>query len=93
MLATDLADYLVRAGVPFRETHHISGQVVALSEKTGVPMNELSFEQLKKIDSRFKQDVTECFDYEKSVEMHSAPGGTSKAAVQEQIKYLKSLLQ
>lgn len=93
MLATDLADYLVRRGVPFRETHHISGQVVALSEKTGVAMNELSFEQLKKIDNRFKEDVTECFDYEKSVEMHSAPGGTARAAVLEQIKHLKSLLQ
>jgi argininosuccinate lyase len=92
MLATDIADYLVKLGVPFRETHHISGQVVALSERTGTPMNELSFEQLKKIDSRFKEDVTECFNYEKSVEMHSASGGTAKKAVLEQIKHLKTLL-
>ena len=47
MLATDLADYLVRKGVPFRETHHISGQVVALAEKESTPMDQLSFEQLQ----------------------------------------------
>ena len=38
MLATEIADYLVRRGVPFREGHHISGQVVVLAEKEGVPM-------------------------------------------------------
>ena len=53
MLATDLADYLVRKGVPFRETHHISGRCVALSEQTGIPMNELSYEQFKGVDERF----------------------------------------
>lgn len=92
MLATDLADYLVRKGVPFRETHHISGQCVALSENTGTPMNELGYEQLKGVDARFEKDVEECFDYEKSVEMRSAKGGTSKQSVEEQIKKLKSFL-
>ncbi|ESZ97097.1 argininosuccinate lyase [Sclerotinia borealis F-4128] len=92
MLATDLADYLVRAGVPFRETHHISGQVVAYSEKTKIPMDQLTYDQLKSIDSRFKEDVSECFDYEKSVEARQAAGGTSKSCVKEQIKVLKSIL-
>ncbi|UPL00752.1 hypothetical protein LCI18_011686 [Fusarium solani-melongenae] len=44
MLATDVTDYLVRKGVPFRETHHISGRSVAKSEETGIPMNEFSYE-------------------------------------------------
>lgn len=57
MLATDLADYLVRKGVPFRETHHISGQVVALAEQERRPMDRLSFEQLQSIDRRFEKDV------------------------------------
>jgi len=92
MLATDLADYLVRKGVPFRETHHISGQCVALSENTGTPMNELSYDQLKGVDSRFEKDVSSCFDYERSVEMRAAKGGTSKASVQEQIRVLKDML-
>ncbi|KAK3348182.1 argininosuccinate lyase [Neurospora tetraspora] len=92
MLATDLADYLVRKGVPFRETHHISGRCVALSEQTGIPMDKLSYEQLKGIDARFEEDISKVFDYEKSVEMRSAKGGTSKACVQEQIQVLKSMI-
>lgn len=92
MLATDLADYLVRKGVPFRETHHISGQVVALSEKEGTPMDRLSFKQLQSVDSRFEADVETCFNYEQSVEMRMAKGGTSKSSVQEQIRVLKDLL-
>ncbi|KAI7780569.1 argininosuccinate lyase [Diaporthe eres] len=92
MLATDLADYLVRKGVPFRETHHISGQCVAKSEELGIPMNELSLEQLQAIDSRFGEDVSHTFDYERSVEMRSVKGGTSRARVLEQVKVLKAML-
>ncbi len=92
MLATDLADYLVRKGVPFRETHHISGQVVALAEKEGRPMDQLTFEQLQKVDQRFEKDVLQVFDYQKSVEMRSAKGGTSKSAVMEQIEAVKKAL-
>ncbi|KAK7977494.1 arginine-10 [Apiospora saccharicola] len=92
MLATDLADYLVRKGVPFRETHHISGRCVAKSEELNVPMNELSLEQLQAIDARFKEDVMDTFNYETSVEMRSAKGGTSRARVLEQVKVLKGML-
>ncbi|KAI0393569.1 argininosuccinate lyase [Xylariaceae sp. FL0594] len=93
MLATDIADYLVRKGVPFRETHHISGRVVALSEKTNTPMNELSYEQLKSVDARFERDIAEYFDYDRSVEMRSARGGTSKSCVLEQVKVLRQMLE
>jgi argininosuccinate lyase len=92
MLATDLADYLVRKGVPFRETHHISGRCVAKSEELGIPMNELSLEQLQAIDSRFREDVSQAFDYERSVEMRASKGGTSRARVLEQVKVLKAML-
>jgi len=92
MLATDLADYLVRKGVPFRETHHISGQCVALAEKENTPMDQLSFEQLQAVDARFEKDVLGVFDYQKSVEMRSAKGGTSKSAVLEQIEAIKKTL-
>ncbi|PHH79438.1 hypothetical protein CDD80_4782 [Ophiocordyceps camponoti-rufipedis] len=93
MLATDVADYLVRKGVPFRETHHISGRCVAKSEETGIPMNELSFEQLKAIDNRFDEDVAQVFDYDASIERRSAKGGTSKSGVAEQIKMLRDMLK
>ncbi|KAI1855241.1 hypothetical protein JX265_006617 [Neoarthrinium moseri] len=92
MLATDLADKVIRKSVPFRETHHISGQVVALSEKTDNPMDKLTYEQLKGIDARFEEDIAESFDCEESVEMRSAKGGTSKDSVLQQIRVLKQAL-
>lgn len=93
MLATDLADYLVRKGVPFRETHHISGQVVALAEGLGVRMDQLSLMQIQGVDQRFETDVMDVFDYEKCVELRSAKGGTSRSAVLEQIVELKKALK
>lgn len=92
MLATDLAEYLVRKGLPFRETHHIAGRVVSLAEKEGRPMDKLTVEQLQGVDKRFGNDVLEVFDYERSVEMKSAIGGTSQSAVKEQIKILRDLI-
>jgi argininosuccinate lyase len=73
-------------------TDHISGRCVTLSEQTGTPTNELTYEQLKGVDARFEKDIAEAFDYEKSVEMRSAGGGTSKSSVLEQVKVLESML-
>lgn len=86
MLATDLADYLVRKGVPFRETHHISGACVRLAEEQDVSIDTLTLQQLQKIDSRFEEDVLKVWDYQMSVERKSSIGGTSKARVLEQIE-------
>lgn len=85
MLATDLADYLVRKGVPFRETHHISGACVRLAEEQKVSIDTLTLEQLQAIDSRFEADVSKVWDYEVSVERKSSLGGTAKASVLKQI--------
>ncbi|KAL8403959.1 hypothetical protein RB594_009006 [Gaeumannomyces avenae] len=93
MLATDVADYLVRKGVPFRETHHISGRCVALSEQTNTPMDKLTYEQLRQINARFEPDIAESFDYDRSVEMRTAKGGTSKETVLEQVKVLRGMLE
>ena len=80
-------------GVPFRETHHIAGRVVALAENEDIPMDRLTFKQLQEVDKRFGQDVLEVFDYQRSVEMKSAIGGTSKSSVKEQIKLLKKTIK
>jgi argininosuccinate lyase len=93
MLATDLADYLVRKGVPFRDTHHISGQVVALAEREGKPMDQLSKEQLRAVDARFEDDVMACFDYERSVETRTVKGGTSRKSVEGQIELIVEMLE
>lgn len=57
MLATDLAEYLVRKGVPFRETHHISGAAVKMAEDRGVPLSTLSVSDLQTIHPLFSEDV------------------------------------
>lgn len=85
MLATDLADYLVRKGVPFRETHHISGACVRLAEEQKISLDKLTLEQLKAIDARFEADVLQVWDYTASVERKSSLGGTSKSAVLTQL--------
>ena len=59
MLATDLAEYLVRKGVPFRETHHISGAAVKMAEDKGCGLNTLSVEELQSIHPLFADDVME----------------------------------
>ena len=90
MLATDLADYLVRRGVPFREAHGVSGKVVLLAENQGVRMDTLTYEQLRSVDARFEQDVLQCFHYETSVDMKVTRGGTSRPAVLRQATILKN---
>lgn len=94
MLATDLADYLVKKNVPFRETHHISGECVALAENLNLSgIDKLSLDQFKKIDARFNEDVFEVFNFEQSVEQRRAIGGTAKQAVLLQLANLKNKLK
>lgn len=88
MLATDLAEYLVRKGVPFRETHHVAGQAVQVAENRKVPLNELTLKDLQGIHSSFEQDVMKVWDYEASVERKDSTGGTSRRSVLEQCKIL-----
>ncbi|AMD22142.1 HGL198Wp [Eremothecium sinecaudum] len=89
MLATDLADYLVLKGVPFRETHHISGTCVAFAEKNGLSgIDKITLKQFQNIDPRFEEDVFEVFDFEKSVEKRSSLGGTAKSAIIKQLDAL-----
>jgi argininosuccinate lyase len=90
MLATDLADYLVRKGVPFRETHHISGACVRLAEEQKVSIDALTLEQLQAIDARFEEDVMKVWDYTMSVERKCSIGGTSKSSVLEQIEMIEA---
>ena len=85
MLATDIADYLVRKGVPFRETHHISGRAVALAEQTKVQISDLSMEQWKELSTHFTDDVMDVFDFENSVEKRNAIGGPSRGMIQRQV--------
>ena len=92
MLATDLADYLVRKGVPFRETHHISGAAVRLAEDRGVALTSLTAADLKPLCPSFSDDVVDVWDFERSVESRDSEGGTSKRAVLEQVTKIRTYL-
>ncbi|KAG2046806.1 putative argininosuccinate lyase [Suillus hirtellus] len=92
VLATDLADYLVRKGVPFRETHHVSGRAVALAEARKCQLNELSVEDYKGLHERFSDDVVEIFNFEASVERRSSIGGPSRKTLDRQIAVLRAAL-
>lgn len=85
LLATDLADYLVRRGVPFRQSHEIVGRLVRLSEEKGVPLSDLDLADFQAQSDTFADDVLEVFDWEASVEARSAAGGTSQRTVDDQI--------
>lgn len=92
MLATDLADYLVRKGIPFRETHHISGSAVKMAEDRGCALTDLSLDDLRTLHPAFGPDVESVWDWEQSVERRNAIGGTSRRAVREQIAQLHAQL-
>ncbi|KAF9581315.1 argininosuccinate lyase [Lunasporangiospora selenospora] len=93
MLATDLAEYLVRKGVPFRDTHHIAGEAVRIAEERRCTMADLKLEDFKKLHSAFEEDVVKVWNYEQSIENRNTPGGTSRATVLAQIESLKAFLQ
>lgn len=80
------------AGVPFRETHHISGAAVKLAEDKNVTLFDLTVADLKAIHPLFEEDVLEVWDYNRSAEMRDTEGGASKRSVLEQAEKLKRYL-
>ncbi len=85
LLATDLADYLVRRGVPFRTTHEVVGRLVRRAEQRGVRLSELTLDDFRAEDPNFASDVFEVFDWEASADARDAAGGTSARAVRTQL--------
>jgi len=93
LLATDLADYLVRKKrMPFRKAHHVVGEVVALAEKWGVKLNQLSFRQMKAIDNKFGGDAPEVFDLKKAMAQRDTTGSPGTEQVALQLKRWKKIL-
>ena len=86
LLATDLADYLVRAGVPFRKAHEAVATVVRMTEERGVVLDGLELDDFRAAHPSFGSDVLEVFSWDRSVEARSASGGTARGAVQAQIE-------
>ena len=88
MMATDLADYLVAKGVPFREAHSMAGKIVRAAGEKNVRMEELPLEAYQAIGP-FEADVYQVFDPLESINKRNTVGGTSLQSVKNQIKKIK----
>ena len=92
LLATDLADYLVKKGMPFRNAHHVVGAVVALAEMTRRPLNELTVADLRGVDPTFSPDVKHVFDLKKAMARRTIIGAPGTKEVQRQLVRWQKLL-
>jgi argininosuccinate lyase len=90
--ATEVADYLVRAGVPFREAHGIVGRVVQHCEKEKIGFEQLSAEEWRSFSPRFGGDIVEHISPAGAAAAKKSPGGTAPERVKEQIAEGRKLL-
>jgi len=93
LLATDLADVLVKKGVPFREAHAAVGSVVRRAEREGVPLTRLDLSSYQAIHPAFDADLYDAFDAHRSVAARAARGGTAPDAVRCQIEFAEAELR
>jgi argininosuccinate lyase len=92
LLATDLADYLVRKGMPFRQAHHVVGAVVAVAEKTGKPLNKLTLGELQLVNKAFGRDALAVFNLKTAMAKRNTIGAPGTKEVAKQLlKWRKRL--
>jgi len=92
LLATDLADYLVLKGLPFRQAHHVVGEVVALAERAGKPLNKLTLSELRSVYPRFGADALATFDLKKALARRTMTGAPSSKEIVRQLRGWKQQL-
>ena len=92
LLATDLADYLVRAGVPFREAHHVVGAIVKLAEESSLPINRLPYDVVKKVHPALRRDWVKSFDLGKAMARRTGTGMPGPAQLKRQLARWRKLL-
>ena len=92
LYATDLADYLVRKGMPFRAAHSVVGSIVAFSERENIPLNEVSLESMLHYSELFDDTVFDLFNPTASLQKRNIQGGSGKKSVLQQIKTAELLL-
>ncbi len=92
LLATDLADYLVRKGLPFRESHHRVGRVVRASLERDCDLRSLPLDVYQEISPLFGEDIYEVLDFEASVAYRDGIGGTARSSVKRQISRARAIL-
>jgi argininosuccinate lyase len=83
--ATDLADWLVRRlGLPFRQAHHVTGQLVAAAAARKIGLEALTLEEMQEMEPRISDEVFSVLGVDKSVESRASYGGTAPKNVREQ---------
>lgn len=92
LLATDLAEYLVEKGLPFRQAHHVVGTVVRAASASHKSLSQMRLEELRELSPLFDSDVEQVFSFERAVRRRHTPGGTAPEAVVEQINAAKRWL-
>lgn len=92
LLATDLADYLVRRGVPFRESHEVVGRLVRRAEDAAVSLSALDITAFQDEHPGFEADVVDIFDWIRSADSRDSEGGTSLRAVTNQLNAARAIL-
>lgn len=92
MAATDVADYLAKKGMPFREAHAVVGHLVLLCEKRGIQLEDLSLADLRAESDLFEEDVVGQLDLRNIVDARTTEGGTASAAVAEQLERVRETL-
>ena len=90
--ATDLADYLVVKGMPFRDAYNVSGKVVSYCIGRGCALEDLPLEEFRQFSDLIDADVHQRLALKTCVERRNSAGGTSPASVRKQIAYIRNLL-
>ena len=92
MMATDLADYLVRKGASFREAHGAVGRLVREAEQAGVELDQLSLDQVRAAHALFGDDAMDALSVQASLDVRNVPGGTGRTAVNAQLQQAREAL-
>jgi argininosuccinate lyase len=92
LLATDVVDYLVRRGLPFRDAHHVVGALVAEAEKSGCALSALPLDIVQAINPLFEADWIEVFDIKQALARRMGPGMPGPDQVEKRLNYWQTLL-
>ena len=93
LYATDLADYLVRGGVPFKQAHDQVGRIVSLAEEKGIGISKIGLDILRQLAPKIEADVYDLFNPARSVSLKKTAGSTHPSQVKKQIRHWKSQLK
>jgi argininosuccinate lyase len=93
LIATDLADYLVKKGMPFRQAHKVVGKIVGYSVESGITLDKMGYQKLAEFSELYTQDVEQLFAWQTAVDNRNIAGGTARSSVDKQIEIALSVLK